>query len=73
MSDAAITISKRQRDLHVTAELLGLLIAGPALLIVSRNPQLSTGVRRLLLAIGLGTLIADGYFVSRYLRKDQSA
>lgn len=65
-----IGISRSQRDLHVRAEGAALLLGAPFLLYVaSRKRALTSGEKAGLTAMALGTVVIDGYLLSKYRHK----
>lgn len=62
-------ITPKQRDLHVTMESVALVAVVPFMFWLSAHPRLEPWARRSALAIGVGTLLVDGYLLSWYIRR----
>ncbi len=57
-----------QRDVHIGSELLALLVVAPFMFALGRNTTLSPSTRRLSTAIGIGTLLVDGYLLHKFVK-----
>lgn len=66
-------IPPRQRDLHVATEAIALVVVAPFMLWLSRRRELEPWARRTALTIGVGTLLIDGYLLSRYVARNGNA
>jgi hypothetical protein len=62
-------ITKRQRNLHVTAEAIAVVAVAPLLLhVAAQERPLTKTERHAVTAVAIGTLLIDGYLLYRYLR-----
>lgn len=71
MNDVRITPT--QRTLHMTTEAVALFAVAPFMIWISGQKSLEPWARKYAMALGLGTLLVDGYLLSRYLRADGQA
>lgn len=72
MAVVTTCITPRQRDLHVATEAIALVAVAPFMLWLSRRRELEPWARRTALGIAVGTLVVDGYLLSRYVRAHAS-
>jgi len=62
-------ITRQQRQIHVSAEAVGVLAIAPYLAhLASQQRQLTRSERAWLRRIAIGTALVDGYLLYRYLR-----
>lgn len=64
-----VSITKAQRDVHVAAEILGLTVVAPFSFYLATRKTLPAWARAASAGVGLGSLILDGYLLSRYLEE----
>lgn len=65
-------ITEQQRRVHVAAETVALLAVAPLLLWVATQRQLPDWARMGAGVAGVGTLLVDGWLLSKYLEKAQN-
>lgn len=61
-------ISPRQRQVHVASETVAVLVIAPFLAYLAQRRALPTWARVGAAAVAVGTLVVDGWLLSRYLR-----
>jgi hypothetical protein len=67
---SAVTIPRSQRTLHVTSEAVALFAVAPFMIWLSGQKSLEPWARNYAMALGLGTILVDGFLLSRYIRAD---
>lgn len=64
----AVEISERQRDVHVASEAAAVALVAPFLIYAgTRKRPLTPTEKKGLVAVGVMTLIVDGYLLNKYL------
>jgi hypothetical protein len=69
MDSTCACIPESQRQLHATSEALAVVVAAPFLFWLSANPRLPPWARVTAAVMGAGTLLVDGYLLTRMVRK----
>lgn len=66
----AVCIPAHQRSAHVASEAVAILTAVPFLFwAATRSRELTKAEKAGLIALGVGTLVIDGYLLHNYLRQ----
>jgi len=64
-----VCISERQRDVHVAGETLALVFVVPFMGYLATRRELPTWARVSAAAVGVGSLLLDGYVLSQFLKR----
>lgn len=72
-ADQRVIISRRQRRIHVVGEVLAITLVVPFMGYLTTRRTLPTWVRLGTAAVGLGSLLLDGYVLWKFFKGERDA